>query len=107
MPRKLRVQFEGGIDHAMWRGNARQDIVADDRDRRHFLDRLGSQVRRSGWELIRLVLLSNHFPLLVRTPRPDLASCHDHDHLSPTGLARTGHHALARGVAAWLDRGFA
>ena len=47
----------------MSRGNARQDIVADDRDRRHFVDRLGSQVRRSGWELISFVLLSNHFHL--------------------------------------------
>src|SRR3954447_6987716 len=73
MPRKLRVQFVGAIDHVMSRGNARQDIVADDRDRRQFLDRLGSQVRRSGWELISFVLLSNRFHLLVRTPRPDLA----------------------------------
>ena len=61
MPRKLRLPFEGAIDHVMSRGNARRDIVADDRDRHHFVDRLGSQVRRSGWELIRFVLLSNHF----------------------------------------------
>ena len=27
-----------------------------------------------------------------------------HYHLSPAELARTGHHALARGVAAWLGR---
>ena len=27
-----------------------------------------------------------------------------HDHLPPAGLARTGHHAVARGVAAWLGR---
>ena len=47
MPGKLRVQLEGAIDHMMSRGNARRDIVADDRDRRHFVDRLGSQVRRS------------------------------------------------------------
>src|SRR3954468_21826495 len=73
MPRKLRVQFEGAIYHVMSRGNARQDIVADDRDRQHFVDRLGSQVRRSGWELISFVLLANHSHLLVRTPRPDLA----------------------------------
>jgi putative transposase len=61
MPGKLLVQFDGAIDQVMSRGNARQDMVADDRDRQHFLDRLGSQVRRSGWELIRFVLLSNHF----------------------------------------------
>jgi putative transposase len=74
MPRRLRVQFEGAIYHAMSRGNARQDIVLDDRDRQHFLELLGAQVGRSGWELISFVLLSNHFHLLVRTPRPDLAA---------------------------------
>src|SRR3954463_12423648 len=73
MPRKLRAQVGGAIYHRLSRGTARQDIVADDRDRQHFVDRLGSQVRRSGWELISFVLLSNHSHLLVRTPRPDLA----------------------------------
>ena len=37
MPRKLRVQFEGTIYHVMSRGNACQDVVADDRDRQDFL----------------------------------------------------------------------
>ena len=61
MPRRLRVQFEGATYHVMSRGNGRQDIVADDRDRRHFVELLGAQVGRSGWELISFVLLSNHF----------------------------------------------
>jgi putative transposase len=73
MPRRLRVQFEGATYHVMSRGNGRQDIVADDRDRRHFVELLGAQVGRSGWELISFVLLSNHFHLLLRTPRADLA----------------------------------
>ena len=73
MPRRLRVQFEGATYHVMSRGNGRQDIVADDRDWRHFVELLGAQVGRSGWELISFVLLSNHFHLLLRTPRADLA----------------------------------
>jgi putative transposase len=68
MPRKLRVPCEGAIDHVMSRGNARQDIVADDRDRQHFVGRLGSQVRRPGWELITFVLLSHHFRRRGLTP---------------------------------------
>ena len=52
MPRRLRVQFEGATYHVMSRGNGRQDIVVDDRDRRHFVASLGAQVGRSGWELI-------------------------------------------------------
>ena len=35
--------------------------------------RCWGKVGRSGWELISFVLLSNHFHLLVRTPRADLA----------------------------------
>jgi hypothetical protein len=46
MPRERRVQLEGAIDHLMSRGNARRDIVADERGRRRFLDRLG--YRRPG-----------------------------------------------------------
>jgi hypothetical protein len=37
MPRRLRIQYEGAIDHVMARGNARQDIVHDDDDRRRTL----------------------------------------------------------------------
>src|SRR3954452_847163 len=73
MPGRLRVQFEGATYRVMSRGNGRQDIVVDDRDRRYFVEAPGAQVGRSGWELIRFVLLSNHFHLLVRTPRADLA----------------------------------
>ena len=90
MPRRLRVQFEGAIDHAMSRGNGRQDIVFNDRDRGHFVDLLGARVGRSAWELISFVLLSSHF--------------HAHYDLSPADLSRRGDHARPRAVAAWLGR---
>ncbi len=72
MPRRLRIEYEGAIYHVMARGNARQDIVHDDDDRRRWLDDLGRAVGRAGWELIAFVLMSNHFHLLVKTPRPNL-----------------------------------
>src|SRR3954462_3727086 len=53
-------------------GNGRQDIAADDRDRRYFVEAPVALVGWSGWEPIRFVL-SNHSNLLVRTPRADLA----------------------------------
>lgn len=37
MARPLRLEFPGAVYHVTSRGNARQDIVADDRDRTQFL----------------------------------------------------------------------
>jgi hypothetical protein len=34
MPRRIRIEFEAAIYHVMPRGNARQDILQDDDDRR-------------------------------------------------------------------------
>jgi REP element-mobilizing transposase RayT len=73
MPRRLRIEFEGAIYHVMARGNARQDIVHDDDDRRRLLADLERAVTRCGWELLAFVVLSNHHHLLVKTPRPNLA----------------------------------
>ena len=74
MPRRLRIQFPGAIDHVMSRGNVRQDIVDDDHDRQQFLERLAAQAVRSRWEVISFVLMTNHFHLLVRTPIANLAA---------------------------------
>jgi REP element-mobilizing transposase RayT len=66
MPRRLRIEFEGAIYHVMARGNARQDIVDDDGNRRRLLDDLERTVVRSGWELPAFVVLSDHLHLLVK-----------------------------------------
>ena len=73
MPRRLRIEFEGAIYHVMARGNARQDIVHDDEDRRRVLADLERVVGRFGWELLAFVVLSNHLHLVLKTPRPNLA----------------------------------
>src|SRR4051794_38257866 len=73
----------GGIYHAMSRGNARQHIVIDDRDRQHLVEFIGSQVGRSGWESISFVLLPNHFPLLLLRARGGEVD-HDLDDPEPT-----------------------
>jgi putative transposase len=74
MPRRLRIEFEDAIYHVMARGNARQDIVHDDDDRRRLVAGLERVVVRTGWQVLSFVLLSNHFHLMVKTPRPNLAS---------------------------------
>jgi hypothetical protein len=47
MPTRLRIPFEGAIDHVMSRGNARRDIVVNEVDRQQFQDLLAAQVARS------------------------------------------------------------
>jgi putative transposase len=56
----------------MSRGNARQDIVRDDRDRDWLLTCLERTVQRTGWRLYAFVVLSNHLHLVLQTPRPNL-----------------------------------
>jgi REP element-mobilizing transposase RayT len=73
MPRRLRLQYPGAIYHLMARGNGRQDIVRDDDDRRRLLESLARAVARCSWTISAFVVLSNHFHLVLKTPRPNLA----------------------------------
>jgi hypothetical protein len=41
MPRQWRLQYPGALYHVMNRGDRREPIFADDRDRRCFLETLG------------------------------------------------------------------
>jgi putative transposase len=72
MARKLRIRFPGAIYHVAARGNARQDIFCDDRDREHFLDRLAEAVERYAVRLYLYCLMTNHLHLLVETPAGNL-----------------------------------
>jgi putative transposase len=74
MARRLRIQYPGAIYHVMARGNARQDIVGDDADRRRLLAALEQSVRRSGWVLYAFVFMTNHLHLVLKTPRANLAT---------------------------------
>jgi len=74
MARKLRVQYEGAIYHVMNRGDRREDIFRDDRDRELFLQTLGETCGRTGWETHAYCLMGNHFHLVVETPRANLVA---------------------------------
>ena len=73
MARPLRLEFSGAVYHVTSRGNARQDIVADDRDRWLFLSLLAHVVDRYGWLCHAYCLMDNHYHLLVETPQPNLS----------------------------------
>ena len=74
MPRQLRLEYEGAIYHVMARGNRRQSIYRDDRDRLAWLDFLSRACQRTGWRVSGWVLMGNHYHLLVKTPRANLVS---------------------------------
>lgn len=57
----------------MSRGDRREAIFHDDKDRQHFLVTLGQACRKTGWQVHAYCLMSNHFHLVVETPQPNLA----------------------------------
>jgi REP element-mobilizing transposase RayT len=73
MARPLRLEFSHAVYHVTGRGNARQDIVADDHDRRRFLATLAHVVDRYGWLCHAYCLMDNHYHLLIETPKPNLS----------------------------------
>ena len=89
MARPLRIEFPGAIYHVMSRGKARQTVFRDDGDYQRLSKGLETVVGRLGWDLLCFVLMPNHFHLLVRTPRPNLARGMQH---------------LTSGYANWCSR---
>jgi hypothetical protein len=57
MSRPLRLEFAGALYHVSARGNAREDIFRDDRDRATFLDLLGREIAQQRWRLYAYCLL--------------------------------------------------
>jgi len=65
MSRPLRLQFPGAIYHLTSRGNARQAIYEDVRDREQFISILAHVVSRYGWRCHAYCLMDNHYHLVV------------------------------------------
>jgi putative transposase len=73
MPRKLRIEYEDAIYHLMNRGDHRDNIFHNDKDRELFLKTFGEVCERTGWQVHAYCLMRNHFHLVVETPRPNLS----------------------------------
>jgi putative transposase len=73
MPRPLRIEYEGALYHVMSRGDRREAIFLEDADRDGFLRALGEACAKTAWQVHAYCLMSNHFHLVVETPRPNLA----------------------------------
>ena len=74
MARKLRVQYPGAIYHVLNRGDRREAIFRDDRDRQRFLETLGEACVKTGWQVHAWCLMGNHFHLVVETPQANLVA---------------------------------
>lgn len=74
MSRPLRIQFPGALYHVTSRGDGREAIYRDDRDRVAFLSVLAQVCERSRWSCHGYCLMTNHYHLLVETPGANLAS---------------------------------
>ena len=72
MARKPRIEYEGAVYHVMCRGNAGDDIFADDKDRMIFMQTLGEVCERCGWRIHAYVLMGNHYHFLLETPEANL-----------------------------------
>jgi putative transposase len=83
------LQVAGGVFHVTARGNRRQPIFNDDRDRERFLSLLTEVVSRSGWRCHAFCLMPNHYHLLIETPEPNLS---------------TGMYRLNGSYAQWFNR---
>jgi putative transposase len=73
MARPLRLQYPGALYHVTARGNARQPIYTDARDRQQFLTVLAAVVERFDWRCYAYCLMDNHYHLLIETPRGNLS----------------------------------
>lgn len=72
MARPLRIEYAGAVYHVTSRGNARQPIFRDDRDRERLLRTLEQVVDRYHWLCHAYCLMNNHYHLVVETPEANL-----------------------------------
>jgi len=56
----------------MARGNRREPIVQDDKDRDRWVETLDEVCKMTGWEVRAYALMTNHYHVLLRTPEANL-----------------------------------
>src|SRR5262245_37429117 len=72
MPRRARVEIEGGLYHVITRGNNRRQIFNSAADYEKFLSLLAKQKRRLPFFLYAYCLMTNHVHLLIERRKHDV-----------------------------------
>jgi REP element-mobilizing transposase RayT len=73
MARPLRLEFKGAFYHVTSRGNLRDKIFFDDKDREKFLEILRRTKERYVYLLHSYALMENHYHLFLETPRANVS----------------------------------
>ena len=74
MPRRLRIEFPGGVYHVTNRGVDRADIVRDECDRRDWFRLFQRVAMRCGWRVFAHVLMANHFHIFLKLTDRNLST---------------------------------
>lgn len=72
MARQLRIEYEGAFYHITSRGNQRENIYWDDKDREEFKKILKRIKEIYSYFLHAYVLMNNHYHLLIETPHANI-----------------------------------
>jgi REP element-mobilizing transposase RayT len=94
MARPLRINYPGAFYHVTCRGNERKNIFADGRDRSIFLDRLKASSGIYQVQVHAYVLMSNHFHMIVETPKGNLSEFMRHFNISYTAAFNRRHNRV-------------
>ncbi|MEW6162861.1 MAG: transposase [Nitrospirota bacterium] len=110
MARQLRIEYEGAFYHITSRGNQREDIYWDDKDREEFKKILKRTKEIYGYFLYAYVLMDNHYHLLIETPHANIKQIMQNINTSYTVYVnrrhkRFGHLFQGRYKAFIVDKG--
>jgi REP element-mobilizing transposase RayT len=94
MARPLRILYPNAFYHVTCRGNDRRVIFRDDHDRACFLERLRSAREIFSVRVHAYVLMSNHFHLIVETPKANLSEFMRQFNISYTGYYNRRHRRI-------------
>ncbi|MCP3872704.1 MAG: hypothetical protein GY699_06045, partial [Desulfobacteraceae bacterium] len=73
MARQWRIEFKGAYYHVMSRGIDGRDIAASIEDKQLFISVIEEMADRFETKIHAWVLMSNHYHLLIETPKPNLS----------------------------------
>lgn len=73
MARPLRIEYAGALYHVTSRGDRREDIYHDDKDRLMWLDVFTHVCSRFNWRCHAWCLMDNHYHILIETAEGNLS----------------------------------
>jgi len=91
MVRKLRVEYPGAVYHIVNRGNRRENIFIDSKDRKQFLQRLLLVKNKYNLVIHGFCLMDNHYHLIIETPEGNISTVMRHLNSSYANYFRIKH----------------